>query len=151
MQRRDLLRGLAGALAVGCVRPHTGEVSHRPRFEPLMTLRLRLAAPTLGDMRAIAGGNFEGTRLRGIVTGGTYRTFDRPDGLVDVDARATLVTDAGTPLDVTLRGMRSGVDFRTTARFEAPFIDLEILERMLVIGTATQRDAVQIHQLSLVL
>src|SRR5262245_16448293 len=151
MQRRDLLRGLAAGLAVGCVRPPTGEVSHRPRFEPLMTLRLRLAAPTLGDLRAIAGGSFEGARLRGIVTGGTYRTYDRSDGLVDVDARATLVTDAGTPVDVTIRGVRSGVDFRTTARFEAPFVDLEVLERMLVVGTATQRDAVQIHRLALVL
>jgi hypothetical protein len=151
MQRRDLLRGLAGALAVGCVRPHTGDVSHRLRFEPMVTLRFRLASPTLDEMRAIAGGNFEGTLLRGIVTGGTYRERTRADGVVEVDARATLATDAGTPVDVTIRGLRSGVEYRTTARFETAFSDLAILERMLVIGTATQRDAVQIHRFEMLL
>src|SRR5262245_40779933 len=86
---------------------------------------------------AIAGGHFEGTRLRGKVRqGGGDWTLLRGDGVLELDLRLTLETEDGALIHMTSFGLRHGppdviaaigrgeaVDpstyyFRTTPRFE---------------------------------
>lgn len=85
----------------------------------------------------ITGGTVKGPRLKGrVLPGGADWQVVRPDGVLDVDAKYTLLTDDGVTIMVTNRGMRHGpqevidkltrgedVDpsqyyFRTSAQFE---------------------------------
>lgn len=85
----------------------------------------------------ITGGTVKGPRLNGrVLPGGADWQVVRPDGVLDVDAKYTLLTDDGVTIMVTNKGMRHGskevidkltrgedVDpsqyyFRTAAQFE---------------------------------
>src|SRR5205823_14574994 len=85
----------------------------------------------------IAGGHFEGPRLRGkVLPGGGDWTLLRGDGVLELDLRITLETDDGALIHMTLLGIRDdraevggalgsggvvdplGYYFRTTPRFE---------------------------------
>ena len=82
---------------------------------PLMTLRLNVA--TTQDIGAaphgvrvtfpIAGGSFDGDRLRGkVLSGGDDWTVKRTDGVVELDLRITLETDDAALILMTFEGIR---------------------------------------------
>lgn len=85
----------------------------------------------------ITGGTVKGPRMSGrVLPGGADWQVVRPDGVLDVDAKYTLLTDDGVTIMVTNKGMRHGskeiidkltrgedIDpsqyyFRTAAQFE---------------------------------
>lgn len=103
----------------------------------------------------IAGGSFDGPRLKGtVVPGGADWQYVRPDGVLAVEARYTLQTADGSLISVNNRGMRHGPPaiieqisrgetvpadayyFRTVAEFEAPIGPLDWLNKGLFIGIA---------------
>ena len=125
----------------------------------------------LGERRvvAITGGTFEGPRLRGtVVPGGADWQIVRADGVLDIDARYALRTDAGALIRVVSQGYRHGPPevlaalgrgedvppqkyfFRTVMRFETGAADLQWLNRTIAVASA-QRKARQVllsvHQL----
>lgn len=108
-------------------------------------LDLHLSVPTVHKIGEesrfafIAGGRFEGERLRGIVlAGGDDLIAVGADGTLRLDARAALETDDGTLIGATWSGIRRGSEevmgrlargedvdpteyyFRSTFRFTAP-------------------------------
>src|SRR5438128_11894819 len=57
----------------------------------------------------IAGGHFEGPRLRGkVLPGGGDWTLLRGDGVLELDLRVTLETDDGALIHMTSFGLRDG-------------------------------------------
>jgi hypothetical protein len=72
----------------------------------------------------IVGGRFEGPRIRGrVLPGGGDWQLQRPDGVLEIEARYTLQADDGTLVYVHNSGVviRSATPYaRTTPRFEAP-------------------------------
>ncbi len=56
----------------------------------------------------VTGGEFEGPRLKGTVLEGDDWLLLRPDGVVQLDCRMTLVTDDGHTICMTYRGLRRG-------------------------------------------
>jgi len=118
----------------------------------------------LGERRvvAITGGTFEGPRLQGtIVPGGADWQIVRADGVLDIDARYALRTEAGVLIRVLSQGYRHGPPeilaalgrgeevparkyfFRTVMRFETGAPDLQWLNRTIAVATA-QRKARQV-------
>jgi hypothetical protein len=88
-----------------------------PRLEPLMDLTVNLAPPwlvgtvTTGERRIvpIAGGRFEGARLRGeILPGGADWQIAATDGTAMLEARYTLKTEDGALIYVRNVGVRHG-------------------------------------------
>ena len=88
-------------------------MAHEPHLEFLYELTAELGAPTpIGDtprghrlIVPIAGGTFEGPRLRGkVLPGGGDWLLIRPDGVGELDVRGTLQTDDGALLYITYRG-----------------------------------------------
>jgi hypothetical protein len=86
------------------------------RLAPLLTLRLAVSGmqpvggPN-GDRRVglVAGGTFEGPKLRGIVLpGGSDWIIGRPDGVTTLDVRIVLQTDDGAAIGLQYRGLRHG-------------------------------------------
>jgi len=72
---------------------------------------LLLGATPLGDRRdvVVTGGQFEGPKMRGVVlAGGSDWILARPDGVLQLDVRATLQTDDGALINMTYRGVRHG-------------------------------------------
>ena len=72
---------------------------------------LLLGVTPLGERRnvQIAGGSFEGPRLRGtVLAGGADWIVKRADGVLLLNVRATLRTDDGALVNMTYRGMRHG-------------------------------------------
>ena len=68
------------------------------------------ATPT-GNRRIglVAGGTFEGARLRGkVLPGGADWIVVRPDGVTTLDVRLVLETDDGAAIGMTYRGLRHG-------------------------------------------
>jgi hypothetical protein len=68
------------------------------------------ATPT-GNRRIglVAGGTFEGARLRGkVLPGGADWIVVRPDGVTTLDVRLVLETDDGVAIGMTYRGLRHG-------------------------------------------
>jgi hypothetical protein len=88
------------------------------RTAPLMTLTLKvgkidaLGKTPLGERRiaAVAGGSFEGPRLRGTVVeqGGSDWLLIRPDGATQLDVRLVLKTDDGHLIGMSYKGYRHG-------------------------------------------
>jgi hypothetical protein len=131
----------------------------------LMTLQVTVASPQkigavpLGTRvtAPIAGGQFEGPRLRGRVLGGGDWTLLRSDGVLELDLRVTLQTDDGALVHMTSFGLRHGppevlaalargdrVDpstyyFRTTPRFETADARYAFLNRMLTVSSGDRR------------
>ncbi len=114
----------------------------------------------LGERRvvAITGGSFEGPGLRGtIVPGGADWQHVRADGVLDIDARYALRTEAGALIRVVSQGYRHGPPevlaalargevvpanryfFRKVLRCERGDTDLLWLNRTIAVATAERR------------
>jgi hypothetical protein len=102
----------------------------------------------------IAGGTFEGPRLRGkVLAGGGDWILLRPDGVLELDLRITLETDDGALIYMSSFGLRHGppevlaalargepVDpskyyFRTTPRFETSAPQYVFLNRLIAVSS----------------
>jgi Protein of unknown function (DUF3237) len=132
---------------------------------PLLTLKLSVSgmqaigATPGGNRRVglVAGGTFEGPKLRGIVLpGGADWIIGRPDGVTTLDVRIVLETDDKATIGLTYRGLRHGpaavmekvnsgqfVDpseyyFRTAINFETAAPKYEWLNRIIGIGTGSR-------------
>jgi len=133
----------------------------------LMTLRVLVSAPrNIGPVphgtrrtAPLAGGTFEGPRLRGTVLPGGSADWLllRTDGVLELDLRITLQTDDGARISMRSFGLRHGppdviaaigrgetVDpasyyFRTTPRFETGHSAYEFLNRMITVATGDRR------------
>lgn len=118
----------------------------------------------LGERRIVAihGGTFEGPALRGeVLPGGNDWQILRADGVLDVDARYALRTDAGEAIRVVSQGYRHGPPevlaalgrgeevapdkyfFRSVLRFETGAPGLAWLNKTIAIAKA-QRKARQV-------
>jgi len=113
----------------------------------------------------ILGGTLEGPRLRGrVLPGGADWQFERPDGVLEAEARYELELEDGTLVSVVNRGLRRAapevmrllaagelVDpgeyyFRTTPTFRAPLGPHDWLNRSLFVGAGERRpDSVSIR------
>jgi hypothetical protein len=132
----------------------------------LMTLQVAVVGPRrIGDVphgtrvtAPIAGGLFEGPRLRGkVLPGGGDWTLLRSDGVLELDLRVTLETDDGALIHMASFGLRHGppgviaalargerVDpssyyFRTTPRFETGHPRYAFLNRLLAVSSGDRR------------
>jgi hypothetical protein len=137
----------------------------QPRLEFVTELRIRVAAPIeighlAGGQRRIIdilGGEFEGPLLRGVIKpGGADWQLIRSDSVAVLDARYTLVTDAGVSIYVANQGIRYAepavmarliqgelVDpneyyFCSTPSFETDAPNLQWLRRSIFIGAGTR-------------
>jgi hypothetical protein len=135
------------------------------RTTHLMTLTLSVAgmqpvgATPNGNRRVglVAGGTFEGPRLKGtVLPGGADWIIGRPDGSTTLDVRIVLETDDGAAIGMTYRGMRHGpaavmekvnsgvfVDpseyyFRTSAAFETAAPKYDWLNRVIAVGSGSR-------------
>ena len=144
----------------------------------LMTLQVvvpppqRLGAVPQGTrvIAAIAGGTFEGPRLRGkVLPGGGDWTLLRPDGVLELDLRITLETDDGALIGMSSFGLRHGpaevlaalsrgepVDpseyyFRTTPRFETSAPQYAFLNRLIAIASGDRRASGPIYKIEEIL
>ena len=119
---------------------------------------------------AIAGGTFEGPRLRGkVLPGGGDWTLLRPDGVLELDLRITLETDDGALIGMSSFGLRHGpaevlaalsrgepVDpseyyFRTTPRFETSAPQYAFLNRLIAIASGDRRASGPIYKIEEIL
>ncbi|HEX3574903.1 MAG TPA: DUF3237 domain-containing protein [Rhodopila sp.] len=135
------------------------------RTSHLLTLKLAVSGmqpigETPGGNRRIglvAGGTFEGAKLRGtVLPGGADWIIGRSDGVTTLDVRIVLQTDDGAAIGLTYRGLRHGppevmakvnagqyVDpgeyyFRIAATFETAAPQYAWLNRMFAIGTGSR-------------
>jgi hypothetical protein len=134
---------------------------------PLMTLQVIVSPPQrVGAVphgarviAPVAGGTFEGPRLRGkvLADGGGDWTLLRSDGVLELDLRITLETDDGALIYMTSFGLRHGppetlaalargesVDpstyyFRTAPRFETSAPQHAFLNRVIAIASGDRR------------
>ena len=134
------------------------EIRTRPLFD--MTLQVsgmqQIGETPNGNRRIglVAGGTFEGERLRGtVLPGGADWIIARPDGCTTLDVRLVLQTDDGATIGMIYRGLRHGppdimqlldrgepVDpsqyyFRTAIMFETAGPKYDWLNRIFAIGT----------------
>lgn len=133
----------------------------------LMTMQVKIArvlevgAVPYGTRRIapLDGGTFEGPRLRGTVLPGGSADWLllRPDGVLELDFRASLQTDDGALISMKSFGLRHGppeiiaalgrgetVDpstyyFRTMPRFEAAHPGYSFLNRLIAVATGDRR------------
>lgn len=140
------------------------------QFEFLMTIAadvgelMSMGGGPLGERRVVSidGGTFEGPQLKGsIVPGGADWQIARADGVLDIDARYALRSDAGALVRVVSQGYRHAPAqvlaalgrgeevpaqkyfFRTVMRFETGAAELAWLNRTIAVATA-QRKARQV-------
>jgi len=118
----------------------------------------------------IAGGSFEGPRLRGkVVAGGSDWTLLRPDGVLELDLRITLETDDAALISMTSFGVRQGPDdvlaalargesvdpskyyFRTAPRFETSAPRYAFLNRLIAVASGDRRPGGPIYTIEEVL
>ena len=179
-RRRDVLKSMAVAAAsalVGFV-PGADAEDRTLRSRALMTVRIIAAPPqTFGRVPhgsrsfvPVAGGSFEGERLRGrVVPGGGDWLLLRPDGVLELDLRITLETDDHALIYMTFQGLRHGppdviealgqgksVDparyyFRTLPRFEASAERYAFLNRIIAVGSGEARPDGAIHRIEEIL
>ena len=99
----------------------------------------------------IAGGHFEGPRLRGkVLAGGGDWTLLRGDGVLELDLRITLETDDGALIHMTFEGIRDdgapeAPYYRTVPRFEAAEAKYSFLNRLLAVGRGEIRADGPVH------
>jgi hypothetical protein len=133
----------------------------------LMVLQVEVGRPVEigasphGTRRTVplTGGHFEGPRLRGTVLPGSSADWLllRPDGVLELDFRATLRTDDGALISMRSFGLRHGppdviaaigrgetVDpasyyFRTTPRFETAHPNYAFLNRLVAVSSGDRR------------
>jgi hypothetical protein len=135
------------------------------RTSHLLTLRLAVGGmqpigeTPSGNRRIgwVAGGTFEGPKLRGtVLPGGSDWMIGRPDGVTTLDVRIVLQTDDGATIGLTYRGLRHGpaavvekinsgqfVDpseyyFRTIVVFETASPKYAWLNKVFGIGTGSR-------------
>src|SRR5204863_103187 len=115
----------------------------------LMTMQVAIAgAQKIGAVphgsrvtAPIAGGHFEGPRLRGkVLPGGGDWVIKRADGVLELDLRITLLVDDGALVHMTFEGIRDdgapgAPYFRTLPRFETADPRYSFLNRLLAVGT----------------
>jgi hypothetical protein len=145
---------------------------------PLMTIQVIVPPPQkIGAVphgtRAIApiaGGTFEGSRLRGrVLPGGADWTLLRSDAVLELDLRITLETDDGALIYMTSFGLRHGppevlaalargesVDpsryyFRTAPRFETSAPQYAFLNRFIAIALGDRRASGPIYTIEEIL
>ena len=136
-----------------------------PRLELLARFRAKLGEPLelgttpWGRRRVIpvAGGEFDGPRLRGqVLAGGADWQVVHEDGAVSIDTRYTLQTHDRALIYVATRGVRHGppevlariadgelVDpaeyyFRVSIQYETGAPDYAWLNRIVAVGSATR-------------
>jgi hypothetical protein len=153
-----------------------GEIPMNSR--PLMTVRITAApAQKIGavphGMRTtvlVAGGDFEGPRLRGkVLPGGGDWLLLRSDGVLELDLRITLETDDQALIDMRFQGLRHGppdaiaalgrgevVDpasyyFRTLPRFETSAEKYAFLNRIITVGVGETRPDGAVHRIEEIL
>jgi hypothetical protein len=129
--------------------------------KPLFTMRLRVTElQPVGDapggqrvVGVVAGGTFEGARLKGeVLTGGSDWIIVRTDGAFTLDVRLVLKTDDGALIGMTYKGLRHGspeilakvakgepVDpaqlyFRTACFFETASEKYDWINRIIALG-----------------
>jgi len=123
---------------------------------PLLLLRLATApiqeiGPTPHGTLSIfpiVGGTFDGERLRGkVLPGGGDWVTRRPDGVFELDLRATLETDDGALVYLTFSGVRDDAShyFRTLPRFETAAPKYDFLNRLLAVGLGEIRPDGPVH------
>lgn len=138
----------------------------KPNLEFVTELRVKVAAAAVevgvlaeGRRRIIdiLGGTFEGPRLRGTIRpGGADWQLIRSDHVAVLDARYTLLTDAGATIYVQNHGVRyaepavmerlvkgdavaaSEYYFCSTPTFETDAADLQWLRRAIFVGMGTR-------------
>jgi uncharacterized protein DUF3237 len=181
VNRRDVLKVVAASVVAGATGaflqiPNGREAPMNSR--PLMTVRI-VAAPLqkLGSvphgtrsMVPVAGGDFEGPRLRGkVLPGGGDWLLLRTDGVLELDLRITLETDDHAQIYMTFQGLRHGppdaiaalgrgevVDpsryyFRTLPRFETSTDKYSFLNRIITVGVGETRPDGAIHRIDEIL
>src|SRR5499433_4258635 len=118
----------------------------------------------------IAGGRFEGPRLRGkVLPGGGDWTLLRSDGALELDLRITLETDDGALIYMTSFGLRHGPPevlaalargesvsssqyyFRTIPRFETSSPRYGFLNRLITISRGDRRASGPIYTIEEIL
>ena len=127
---------------------------------PLMTLRILAATPQkLGAVPhgtriivPVAGGDFEGPRLRGkVLPGGGDWLLQRSDGVLELDLRITLETDDHALIYMTFQGLRHGNYFRTLPRFETSAETYAFLNRIVTVGVGEARPEGAVHRIDEIL
>lgn len=135
------------------------------RTAHLMTLKLAVSGmQAVGDTPAgnrriglVAGGTFEGPKLKGIVLpGGADWIMVRNDGVTTLDVRIVLQTDDGATIGLQYRGLRHGPDdvmaklnggewvdpslyyFRTAISFETASPKYAWLNKVIGLGTGSR-------------
>ena len=87
------------------------------RTSHLLTLKLAVSGmQPIGETPAgnrrvglVAGGTFQGPKLRGtVLPGGADWIIVRPDGVTTLDVRIVLQTDDGAAIGLTYKGLRHG-------------------------------------------
>jgi hypothetical protein len=135
------------------------------RTSHLLTLKLQVSGmQPVGDtpggnrrVGLVAGGTFEGPKLRGtVLPGGSDWIIARPDGATTLDVRIVLQTDDGAAIGLQYRGLRHGpaevmekvnsgqyVDpsqyyFRTIITFETAAPKYAWLNKVFGVGTGSR-------------
>jgi uncharacterized protein DUF3237 len=144
----------------------------------LMTVRIAAAPPQkLGTVPhgtrsivPVAGGDFEGPRLRGkVLPGGGDWLLLRPDGVLELDLRITLETDDHALIYMKFQGLRHGpaeviaalgrgerVDpasyyFRTLPAFETSTDKYAFLNRIITVGVGEAGPDGAVHRIDEIL
>src|SRR5262245_28570751 len=134
---------------------------------------LNIGAVPLGTRRTapLAGGTFEGPRLRGDIVPGSSADWQllRSDGVLEMDLRFTLRADDGALISMSAFGMRHGppeviaaigrgetVDpstyyFRTILRFETAHPTYSFVNRLVAVASADRRPEGPIYSIDEVL
>lgn len=191
--RRDVLKAVAlpvVAVAIGAWTGGTNSFAPQYHFpiakgretamtsRPLMTVRIT-AAPSqkLGavphgtrSIVPVAGGDFEGERLRGkVLPGGGDWLLLRADGVLELDLRITLETDDHALIYMRFQGIRHGppeviaalgrgevVDpgkyyFRTLPSFETSTDKYAFLNRIISVGVSETSPDGAVHRIDEIL
>lgn len=95
----------------------------------------------------VVGGRFWSEDLNGIILdgGGDWQQI-RSDGVVDIDTRYTLQTDAGLLIYLTNQGLRDGNYMRTFSRFETQDERYAWLNKRLFVSDGAKVDGVVKHK-----
>jgi hypothetical protein len=194
VSRRDVLKAAAASVVAGaasafsgCV--HAGAADHGlsiagggrdtlMKSRPLMTVRIVAAPPQklgavphgIRSIVPVAGGDFEGPRLRGkVLPGGGDWLLVRSDGVLELDLRITLETEDHALIDMRFQGLRHGpadviaalgrgevVDparyyFRTLPRFETSTERYAFLNRIISVGVGEALPDGAVHRIDEIL
>jgi uncharacterized protein DUF3237 len=132
------------------------------KSRPLMRLTLdtstaqEIGSTPLGarSIFPVAGGSFEGERLRGkVLAGGGDWVTAKGDGTFELDLRVTLETDDGALIHMTFTGVRDDANryFRTLPHFETAAPQYAFLNRLLAVGIGNIRPEGPVHAIEEIL